>query len=280
MKTALLLFALTVFVIVALLAAANSTWTNRTAEAVVVLEAGAVAPAESLFTPAQLESLPAPVARYLRAVLRDSTPVARRVVVRHEGRFATDTTARSYGPFRSVEHFGTRPPAFVWDARMGLAPGVSVFVRDAFVNGEGAMLARVAGIVPVADMRDSPELDAAALQRWLAETAWFPTALLPGQAVVWEAVDDSTARAWARAGAVLVSLDFHFGADSLVAYVATATRGREVAGVLVPTPWRGDWSEWQWFEGTRIPTRGEVAWWLPDRPRTYWRGTVVDVAGE
>jgi hypothetical protein len=276
MKTALLLLALFAFVVVALLAAANSTWTSRTAEAVVRLDAGAVAPADSVFRPGLLDTLPPPVARYLRAVLLDGTPLARHAVVRHEGTFLAGASAAKPWPFSSVQHFDSNYPGFVWDARMRVVPGASVFVRDEFVNGQGAMMARVAGIYPVAHTHESPALDDAELQRWLAETAWFPTALLPGQAVRWEAIDDSTARAWVTAGAAKVSLDFHFGADSLVSYVRTETRNRDVAGVFVPTPWRGEWSDWDWYRGTRVPLQGEVAWLLPGGPFTYWRARVMD----
>jgi hypothetical protein len=279
-KTGFLLFALFVFVIVALLAAANATWTSRTAEAVAMLEGSALAPPDSVFVPVMLEGLPAPVARYLRAALRDSVPLVRYGVVRQEGTFRGDSAQREAWDFRSVQHFGTRPAGFVWDARAHLGPGVDLFVRDALVWGEGSMLARLAATYPVVSVRGTPELAAASLQRWLAETAWFPTALLPGQAVTWTAVDDSTARATVTEGKTTASLDFHFGADSLVAYVRAGARGRMVGNRSVPTPWRGTWSDWRWRSGVRIPLTGEVEWELSSGPFVYWTGTVTDAVDE
>jgi hypothetical protein len=277
MKTGLLLFALFVFVVVALLAAANSTWEARTGEAVVRLESAALSPPDSVFSPALLVGLPEPVARYLRAVLRDRTVLPWHTLVRQEGTFRADT-ARSEGwAFEAEQHYDSRPAGFVWDARMRMAPGLDVFVRDAFVGGEGSMLGRVAGIFPVTEAHGAGDVAVASLQRWLAETVWFPTALLPGQSVAWTAIDDSTARATATSGGVSASLDFHFGEDSLVAWVGTESRARTVGGAAVATPWRGDWKVWRWHEGMRIPTSGEVQWQLPSGPFTYWRGSVVDV---
>lgn len=274
MRTGFLLLALFAFVVVALLAAADATWKSRTAEYVIRLDSAALQPRDSLFKPAMLEELPAPVARYLRAALRDSVPLLWHAVIRHKGQFRPDPARRDWWTFDSVQHFDARPPGFVWDARMDMAPGVKVFVRDALIGEEGSVLARLAGIFPVAQSRGAGDLGAASLQRWLAETAWFPTALLPGQSVTWTAIDDSTARASTGAGNTTVSLDFHFGADSLVSYIDTDARARLVKGVSVGTPWRGTWTAWDWYEGMRIPTRGEVEWELPAGPFPYWRGTL------
>lgn len=277
MKTGLLLFALFVFVIVALLAAANSTWDARTSEAIVRLESGALAPPQSTFATSQLEGLPDPVARYLRAVLHDGAALPFHAQVQQEGTFRGDTARTDEWTFEAVQHFDTRPAGYVWDARMRMAPGVDVFVRDAFLAGEGSMLGRVAGIFPVTESHGRGAIAVAALQRWLAETAWFPTALLPNQSVTWTAIDDSTARATAVTDGVTASLDFHFGEDSLVTWISTDSRARAVGDAMVATPWRGRWSVWRWHEGKRIPMSGEASWELASGPFTYWRGSVVDV---
>ncbi len=280
MKTGALLFTLFVLVVVVLLGAANATWSSRTAEVVAQLKGAGLSPPDSAFAPRQLEDLPAPVARYLRAALRDGAPLPWYAVIRHEGVFRADSVNRSGWRFRSVEEFDVRPPGYVWDARMGLGLGVSLFVRDAFTRSEGTTLARVAGLIPMVNAGGKAPLNEAALQRWLAETAWFPTALLPGQSVRWTAIDDSTARATVTSDSLSASLDFHFGADSLVSWVGSDSRARLVGDAFVPTPWRGRWSDWRWIEAQRIPYRGEASWELPTRTWEYWSGTVVSASYE
>ena len=131
----------------------------------------------------------------------------------------------------------TRRPGFDWDGRIGMGPGVRVFVHDAYVAGAGLVHAALLGLVPLAD---SPRLHPRRLQgellRFLAEAAWYPTALLPSQGVRWEALDGLSARATLTDGATTVALDVHFDAVGLISRRRAAARYRIVNGVLVATP--------------------------------------------
>ncbi len=116
----------------------------------------------------------------------------------------------------------------------------------------------------------------ASLLRYLAEAAWFPTALLPERRGRWSAIDDSSARATLVDGVHRVSLDVQFGAGAGSSRV-TGERGRDVDGRMVPTPWEGRFSdELLEVDGMRIPASGEVAWLLPEGRFAYWRGRVVE----
>ena len=280
MRSALLVFAVVVFTTVLTLAVAKARWRMDTARAVARLHAGAPHGGPESFEPAMLDSLPAPVGRYLRAVLCDGAPIVRHAVIRHAGEFRADTAGAGWAPFRSVQHFTGRAPGFVWDAEIRMAPFVDVTVRDELVGGVAAMRARMDALAPVVDVSGTPDIAAAALQRWLAEAAWFPTALLPSPFLRWSAIDDSTARAEATAGATTASLAFRFGPDSLLRFVDTHARMRDVNGAGVPTPWRASLWAWQWRGDMRVPLRGEVQWGLPSGPRPYWRGTIVDATYE
>ena len=76
--------------------------------------------------------------------------------------------------------------------------------------------------------------------------------------MVWTALDDASARATLSVASTTVSLDFHFGADSLVSRVFTPARARDVSGRSVPTPWQGRFSRYEERGGMRIPLAGEV----------------------
>ncbi len=280
MKTVFLSFAALVFVVVVLSAVAQARWRAGTAAEVARLEAAAPRESPGRFDPAALDSLPAPVARYLRAALRDGTPLVRHATIRHAGEFRADTTGGAWVPLRSSEHFTALSPGFVWDARIRMAPFADAWVRDELIAGVAAMRARVAAVATVADVAGTPALAAGALHRWLGEAVWFPTALLPSRFLRWSAVDDSTAAATATAGAATVSLVFHFGPDSLPRFAETPARMRDVGGVGVPTPWRARLWAWQWRGGMRVPTRSEVEWGLASGPRPYWRATITEAVYE
>jgi hypothetical protein len=227
---------------------------------------------------AELDGLPAPAQRYLRAVLREGDSLVWRARLVQRGEFRIRQTPSGWRPFSATEHFTVRPPGFVWDAGIRVGPGMVVSVLDGFVEGTGQMRARLQGLLTLAAAEGTAEIAAGALHRYLAEAVWLPTALLPSQGVVWTPLDDTSARATVSAGTTAVSLDFRFGADGLVAGVFTAERARDVGGRAVPTPWQGRFSDFAWRGGMLVPLAGEVEWVLPEGPRPYWRGRIVDAS--
>jgi hypothetical protein len=222
--------------------------------------------------------VPRPVRRYLRAVLRDGQPVHRCRRLTQAGEFLVE--GKGWRPFTATQHMALRPPGFVWDARIRMAPGLTMRVRDAFVDGRGSMLGSMLGLAPIVDVAGTPGIDAGALHRYLAEGAWMPTALLPAQGVVWAAIDDTSARATLTVGSTTVSLDVYFGRDGLITRVFTPARARDVGGRAVPTPWEGRFSEYEERDGMLIPIAGEVAWILPQGRQPYWRGRITGVTHE
>jgi hypothetical protein len=177
----------------------------------------------------------------------------------------------------AAQVFSTQPPAFVWDARIGIAPGVHVRVRDAYLAGAGSMRGELLGLVPVVDAHDTPEMAAGALQRYLAEAVWFPTALLPSQGVRWSAIDGSTARATLADGQTTVSLDFRFDAAGEIAGCFTSARYRQVKGGYEQTPWAGRYAAYAERGGVRTPLEAEVEWILPAGRLPYWRAHIARI---
>jgi hypothetical protein len=233
------------------------------------------------FADADLDGLPTPVARYLRMVLPDAAPAIACARLTQRGDFLARPRPDGWRPFTAVEHFSARPPGFVWDARIRMAPGMSVLVRDAFAEGQGSMVASVMGVRRIVSVSGTPALASAALQRYLAEAVWLPTALLPGAGVVWSALSPDSARASLTAGAATASVDFFFGADGLVERIHTAARARDIGGGrTAPTPWQGRFSRYETHDGYRIPMAGEVEWLLAEGPRPYWRGEITGVTFE
>lgn len=167
---------------------------------------------------------------------------------------------------------------FVWDARIRMAPLVSIRVRDSYVRGRAGMLGRVASVVPVVSRGDTPERASATLHRWLAEAPWFPTALLPSEGVVWSPIDEESARATMTDGGITVSLDFTFGDDGRIERAYTPARYRDVDGAAVPTPWACHYRRYESVTGVRVPMAGSTSWLLPEGELTYWRGRLIDLS--
>jgi hypothetical protein len=274
MRTALVVLAVLGVAATAVLLIAERRWRAATAEAVARLHAGPAPQAPATFSAAALAGLPAPVARYLRAVLREGAPVPRGVRLEWQGDFLV-RPPDGWGPFTATQDVAIRPGGFVWDASMRMAPGMGVRVRDSFVHGRGSMRAKDLGLFAVVAVEGTPEIAVSALQRWLAEAVWYPSALLPGQGIEWTPLDATSARVTTRVAGVAASIDYHFGADGYVERVYAAERGRDVNGRSVPMPWEGRLAEWGERDGQRVPLAGEVAWLLPEGRQAYWRGRIT-----
>jgi hypothetical protein len=218
------------------------------------------------------KDLPGPVQRYFRTVLTDGQPVVASARIVHRGQFNMSETGEKWRPFTSEQAVTAARPGFDWEARIHMAPGLSVLVRDAYAGGRGILKASLAGFFTVAELPDSSELASGELMRFLAEAAWCPTVLLPGPFVRWEEMDGTSAKATLVDGGTAVSLVFHFDSDGLVESVRAESRPRTLGGRTVDMPWEGRFRAWEQHGGMLVPTEGEVAWITPEGPRPYWRG--------
>jgi hypothetical protein len=226
-------------------------------------------------SPADLAGLPAPVARYFAFALPEGQYRIRTARIRWAGEMRLRPDA-SWSPFEAEQRFTVAPPGFVWDAAVRPMPFVPVRVRDSYIAGQGQMLGRLGGVATVVSEGGTPEMARSALARWLGEAAWFPTALLPGEGITWDAVDDSTARATVTDGAVSASADFHFASSGEMTGM-TAVRYRDVDGRSVLTPFEGRYGSFERREGVMVPASAEVAWLLPEGRFAYWRARPVAV---
>jgi hypothetical protein len=238
------------------------------------LEAGRRPVRPDRYDPRELTGLPEPVQRYFGTTLQPGQRMLAAATLDHAGTFNMSEGGERWLGFTSNQRVVLARPGFDWDARIRLLPGLAFRVHDAYVGGEGILTARLLGL-PVVKMQRTPELARGELMRFLAEAAWYPTALLPSQGVHWTAVDDRHARATIADGDTRVSLTFGFGAGGLIESVRAEDRGRAAAGKVVPTPWEGRWSHYTERDGMQVPLEGEVAWILAGSRKPYWRGRIT-----
>jgi len=232
------------------------------------------------YDPRELDGLPAPVQRYFRTVLKEGQPLVDAVRIGHTGTFNMNDTGDQWKSFKSTQRVITQRPGFVWDARIHMAPAMTAFVQDSYIAGEGSLTAKLFGLLTVMKQPSTAELAQGELMRFLAEAAWYPTALLPSQGIVWEPIDDNEASAALTDGTTTVKLVFEFDSQGFISSVRSDRRYREVEGKQVPTPWQGRFWNYELRDDMLIPLEGEVAWVLEGETKPYWRGRIERIEYE
>jgi hypothetical protein len=255
----------------------RGVWRSRTVELRRELIAAARQPAPTTFQQSKLEGAPELVKKYLAQVLAAGRSTIASARISHSGTFNMGTSEPRWRPFSSTQDVVVSRPGFLWNAHIGMAPGMPARVHDAYVNGRAVLTARLFGLFTVMESPDSPELAQGELIRFLAEAPWYPTALLPGPNLSWAPVDDHSARLTLTDGGTEVSLQVRFNEDGLIESVYTDGRYREVDGTQTKVPWEGRFWNYEEREGMMIPLDGEVAWLLPEGRWPYWRGHIEEI---
>ncbi|MCD4776861.1 MAG: hypothetical protein K8S15_12525, partial [Candidatus Aegiribacteria sp.] len=266
LKVIVFVIVVLVFIIAVAILYGAKRWQSSTRELQAMMEKARFEISTESYSSHELDELPAPVQRYFRAVLKEGQPLIASVRLEQTGTFNMGEAKEQWKPFKSTQSIITQRPGFIWDARIRIAPAINVFVHDAYIAGEGVLTAKLFGFLTVMEQPNTPELAQGELMRFVAEGAWYPTALLPCQGVVWEAIDDTQAIATLTDGSTTVTLVFQFDAQGLINSVRSNGRYREVDGVLVATPWQGRFWDYELRDGMLIPLEGEVEWLLPEGP--------------
>ncbi|MCC3494926.1 MAG: hypothetical protein JGK35_31350 [Microcoleus sp. PH2017_16_JOR_D_A] len=225
----------------------------------------------------ELEGLPEPVQRFFRTVIKDGQAIVSAVKLSQQGLFNLSETEDKWSPFTATQFVTTQRRGFDWDARIQMTPGVNAFVHDTYLLGEGSLYASLIGLFTIADVHGTPENNQGELLRFLAETPWYPTALLPSQGVRWEAINDTSARATLTDGETTVSLVFQFNAEGAIATMRAEARYRDK---LTAMPWCGRFGEYSVRNGMLIPLEGEVGWEYPEGIRLYFKGRITEIEYE
>jgi hypothetical protein len=280
-KTMLYIILGLVVVIVAALSIGALRWKSATLDLQAHLELAREGISPTHYDETELASLPAPVQRYFQKALRSGQPMIAAAHMAHTGTMNMSATAQQWKPFTSTQQVITHRRGFIWDARVVMMPGVPVYVHDAYVGGEGILNASVLGLVSIANLRGGGDLARGELIRFFAEAPWYPTALLPSQGVVWQAVDDHSAYATLTDGDINLKLMFRFNKTGLIDTVLAESRARVVGKTTTYAPWQGRFWNYATRDGMQVPLDAEVEWLLPDVVATpYFRGHMAELRYE
>lgn len=143
----------------------------------------------ALYDPAMVDGLPEPAQRFFNYVITPGTPLLTVAEIDMGGLFSLGSRDEPNYQQMEAQQILAAPHGFLW--RMQLMGQMPVSGSD---SGKWTRF-RIFGVIPVARMGGNPDHTRSAFGRYVAEaTIWTPAALLPGPNIVWEEVDEATAR--------------------------------------------------------------------------------------
>ena len=224
--------------------------------------------------PTDYADAPTPVQRYFKAIGIDGQPVIHSVRLKQHGQMRTSPNG-AWIPIEAEQYLSVDPPGFVWLAKTKILGIFPMWVRDRFIDGRGEMWIRPLGLFTVA-RNAGPEIDQGTMLRYLAEMAWFPTALLSSKHLQWEGIDDRSARAVFTLGEQSIAASFEFGDSGLIGRVE-AQRYYDTGDGYELKRWSGIHTDYQDVDGVRIPTGAALTWHLDDGDFTWLKLEITDV---
>jgi len=210
------------------------------------------------FHKSQLDGLPEPVQRYFKHILKEGQPYTSYARLTHDGQFKTGLD-KKWTTIKGEQYFTIGKPGYIWKGSTPL-----VTARDMYIADKGRLIVTLLSLVYVVDGQGE-EFNEGEFQRWLAESVWFPTNLLPSERLAWSAIDTQTAK-------------LHFVYNELsVAFLVTFNSIGEITQMETnrfmekgkKEVWIGKMSDYKEIDGILVPTNIEAIWRLEKGDHSY-----------
>ena len=175
---------------------------------------------------------------------------------------------------KAEQYTTVNPPAFNWSITTQMNSLFKVTGRDKFENGNGEMLIKLFSLITVANAKNHEKIDQAALQRYLAEIVWFPSASLSSY-IKWEAIDDYSAKATMEFNGTIGSGEFHF--DEKGNFKKFVAMRYQDSNAIKPTEWTVIATKTEERNGIKIPVECEASWKLKNGKWTWLKLKITDI---
>jgi len=230
-------------------------------------------PTEHVFTEDMVPSLPSPVQRYFLHAITPGTPLASAVTLEMSGSFRLGED-KPWVPMQAKQRISLLK-GFVWQATVGR--GLSQFVgADYYIKGTGRMRFSLWGLVPLVNAH-THDIARSSLGRLAGEFVWLPSALLPQQGVIWQAIDERTVQASFVIDDEPVTLRLIVDADGKVLQLSLPRWGDATEdGSWNYIPFGVEFQAEQQFGGFTIPSQMNAGWWFgTERYLEFFRATIA-----
>lgn len=207
-----------------------------------------------LYDPAMVAALPEPARRFFNFAIQLGTPLLTVAEIDMGGEFSLGSRDKPNYRAMDARQILAAPHGFVWTLKI---PGaVSLSGSD---TGKWTHF-RMLGLIPVARLGGDADHARAAYGRYVAEAVfWTPAALLPAPGIVWEGLDQDTARVTVTHNALSQSVEVRVDAEGRpieVRFMRWTNANAERTYRL--QPFGGYLSDFREVQGFRLPFRVEA----------------------
>lgn len=206
----------------------------------------------------QVQGLPQPVQRYFKYALPDGQPYLSYLRLQHSGTFKTGMDKPAMD-IKGEQYFTAQPPGFVWIGRTK-----QFRAHDSYVNNTGNLSVYLFGLLRIVNSKGET-IDQAELLRWLGESVWMPTNLLPDEHIQWTAIDDQRAKITFTWNGQTVYYIVHINEQGQITRMQTERYMDE----NTLQDWVGEVSEYREVDGMMVPTEIKASWLLEQGKYTY-----------
>jgi len=213
---------------------------------------------DKTFSYKQLVGLPEPVKRYFKHVLKEGQPYISYARLKHDGLFKTGQD-KEWVSIEGEQYFTTQKPGFIWKGTTSLFTA-----RDRYISDKGRLLVSLFSLFPIADGQGE-KFDQGELLRWLGESVWFPTNLLPSERLQWTPIDKMTAKLTVNYNGLSVFYIVTFNNKGEITQLGT----KRYMGDENLETWIGKLTDYQEINGILIPCTIEAIWRLKTGDFSY-----------
>jgi hypothetical protein len=198
-----------------------------------------------------MKELPEPVTKYFSYASSDNQAPIKKVHLRHSGYFRPSLKSK-WIKIKGEQFFLTEQPEFRWIGKTSMFKAV-----DQYMNGKGSLKVKLFSLFPIVN-EQGMHVDQAELLRWLGESVWFPSNLLPSERLKWSAIDSTSAKLTYNHNGLEIYYIVSFNPKGEI--IQLETKRYIEKGRL--EKWIGKVSDYKEFDGMRIPIHIEAIWKL------------------
>ncbi len=203
-------------------------------------------PVSSFYKEDQIRQLPEPAQKYLKYAILKSRRYVSQAYLTHHGEFKP---SKKWMPIKGEEYFTIQPPGFIWFGKVRFTSAT-----DTYQKGFGRMQVKLLSTFKLVDAKGE-EFNQGELMRWLSETPWFPTALVPSDNIRWEAIDANSAKIYLTDHGLREEGVFFFNEEGQISKFKAKRYGN---GKL--DDWICQYYDYREVDGFHVPFYVEASW--------------------